>query len=91
MLSCCCAIYIRLVEVIHSNKKLVLVFEFVDMDLKKFFSQFQREKGMETSLVKVKIIINFSEFALSVVEGHPDLSPIENPTQRLEASKSSCE
>lgn len=30
----------RLIEVIHSNKKLVLVFEFVDMDLKKYFSQF---------------------------------------------------
>ena len=33
----------RLAEVIHSNKKLVLVFEYVEMDLKKFFSQFSRE------------------------------------------------
>ena len=31
---------VKLTEVIHSNKKLILVFEFVDMDLKKFFSQF---------------------------------------------------
>lgn len=29
---------VKLTEVIHSNKKLILVFEFVDMDLKKFFS-----------------------------------------------------
>jgi hypothetical protein len=31
----------------------VLVFEFVDMDLKKFFSQFQRDKGMDPIIVKV--------------------------------------
>lgn len=37
---------------IHSNKKLVLVFEYVDMDLKKFFTQFPKEKGMDPVLVK---------------------------------------
>lgn len=29
---------VKLTEVIHSSKKLVLVFEYVEMDLKKFFS-----------------------------------------------------
>lgn len=44
---------VKLHEVIHSNKKLVLVFEYVDMDLKKFFSQFPKDKGMDPLLVKV--------------------------------------
>jgi hypothetical protein len=39
--------------VIHSNKKLVLVFEYVEMDLKKFFAQFPKDKGMDPLLVKV--------------------------------------
>lgn len=39
-------------EVIHSNKKLLLVFEYVEYDLKKFMSQINREKGMDPMLVK---------------------------------------
>ena len=31
---------VRLCEVIHSSRKLVLVFEYLDMDLKKFFTKF---------------------------------------------------
>ncbi|CAK56733.1 unnamed protein product (macronuclear) [Paramecium tetraurelia] len=43
---------VKLMEVVHSNKKLVLVFEYVEMDLKKFFAQFPKEKGMEPVIVK---------------------------------------
>ena len=45
--------FFRLHDVIHSNKKLVLVFEFVDQDLKKFLSQFPKEKGVDPQIVKV--------------------------------------
>lgn len=42
---------VRLHDVIHSNKKLVLVFEFVDLDLKKFITS-NKDKGIETPIVK---------------------------------------
>lgn len=37
---------------VHSNKKLVLQFEFVEYDLKKFMSKFPKEKGMDPMVVK---------------------------------------
>ncbi len=43
-------------DVIHSNKKLVLVFEFVDLDLKKYMNQFKEKGGLELGIVKVLII-----------------------------------
>ena len=60
---------VHLREVIHSNKKLILVFEFLDYDLKKFMSSFSKEKGMDPMIVKVlRIAIVYLEFLLSVVE-----------------------
>jgi len=41
----------RIHDVIHTNKKLILVFEYVDTDLKKFMNQF--EKGLDLKIVKV--------------------------------------
>jgi len=41
---------VRIHDVIHTNKKLILVFEYVDTDLKKFMNQF--EKGLDTKVVK---------------------------------------
>merc|ERR1712050_430328 len=38
---------VRLHDVIHSNKKLVLVFEYVEQDLKKFMNQFKDKGGLE--------------------------------------------
>jgi len=46
-------------DVIHSNKKLVLVFEFVEMDLKKYMNQF-KDKGMDMLTIKVFLLFYFS-------------------------------
>ena len=32
---------VSLIDVIHTNKKLYLVFEYIDMDLRKFMGEFQ--------------------------------------------------
>eukprot|EP00330_Aristerostoma_sp_ATCC50986_P000806 CAMPEP_0114591976 /NCGR_PEP_ID=MMETSP0125-20121206/13921_1 /TAXON_ID=485358 ORGANISM="Aristerostoma sp., Strain ATCC 50986" /NCGR_SAMPLE_ID=MMETSP0125 /ASSEMBLY_ACC=CAM_ASM_000245 /LENGTH=304 /DNA_ID=CAMNT_0001790395 /DNA_START=48 /DNA_END=962 /DNA_ORIENTATION=- len=41
---------VRIHDVIHTNKKLILVFEYVEYDLKKFLSSF--EKGIDLKIVK---------------------------------------
>jgi cyclin-dependent kinase len=41
---------VRIHDVIHTNKKLILVFEYVDTDLKKFMNQF--DKGMDAKVIK---------------------------------------
>lgn len=45
---------VKLEDVIHTNKKLILIFEFIDYDLKKFMQQFRNQKGMDSMLVKVR-------------------------------------
>ena len=45
---------IRLCDVIHHDKKLILVLEFVDMDLKGFLTS--REQYLDIIVVKVRII-----------------------------------
>lgn len=47
----------QLKEVIHSNKKLLLVFEYLEYDLKKFMTKVGREKGIAPELVKVLLIL----------------------------------
>jgi len=44
---------VRIHDVIHTNKKLILVFEYVDSDLKKFMNNF--EKGMDAKVIKLLI------------------------------------
>jgi cyclin-dependent kinase len=39
-------------EVIHTNRKLILVFEYLDYDLKKYMNNFSKEKGMDPLIVK---------------------------------------
>lgn len=39
-------------EVIHTNRKLILVFEYLDFDLKKFMGGFSKEKGLDPLIVK---------------------------------------
>lgn len=46
---------IKLEDVIHTNKKLILVFELLDYDLKKFMQQYRNHKSMEPLLIKVSI------------------------------------
>jgi len=41
---------VRIHDVIHTNKKLILVFEFIDYDLKKFLQSF--DKGIDIKVVK---------------------------------------
>jgi len=41
---------VRIHDVIHTNKKLILVFEYIDYDLKKFLQSF--EKGIDIKVVK---------------------------------------
>ena len=47
---------VKLEDVIHTNRKLILIFEFVDYDLKKFMQQFRNQKRMEPILVKVAML-----------------------------------
>jgi len=43
---------VNLREVIHTNRKLILVFEYLDFDLKKYMNNFSKEKGMDPLVVK---------------------------------------
>ena len=43
---------VALREVIHTNRKLVLVFEFLEFDLKKYMSGFSREQGLDPRIVQ---------------------------------------
>jgi len=36
-----------------NNRELILVFEYLDYDLKKFMSSHSKEKGMDPMIVKV--------------------------------------
>jgi len=73
---------------------LVLVFEFVDQDLKKFLTSSEK---VEPSIVKVNfkqseikkcISLTKIELALSIVTGHRPLSLYESPSSRHQTSKS---
>ena len=44
---------VSLEEVIHNGKELYLVFEFMNMDLKKYFDSIPRDSSMDPMLVKV--------------------------------------
>ena len=44
----------RLYDVVHTERKLTLVFEFLDQDLKKYLDVC--EKGLEKSILKVRLI-----------------------------------
>lgn len=39
-------------EVIHTNRKLILVFEYLEFDLKKYMGGFSKEKGLDPLIVK---------------------------------------
>lgn len=44
----------RLLDIVHSEAKLYLVFEFLDMDLKKYMDTIGSEDGLGPALVKVR-------------------------------------
>lgn len=78
---------VRLVDVMHSIKKLTLVFEFVEKDLKKIIDSHNddKNKGLDSVLVKVSLKINFQSFLYQLLKGveyihknkivHRDLKP----------------
>jgi cyclin-dependent kinase len=43
----------RLLDIVHSDQKLYLVFEFLDMDLKKYMDTNGDKKGLDPIVVKV--------------------------------------
>jgi hypothetical protein len=46
----------RLLDIVHAEQKLYLVFEFLDVDLKRFMEQCNGTGGMPMDLVKVSPI-----------------------------------
>jgi hypothetical protein len=53
-----CSLYlIRLLDIVHADQKLYLVFEFLDVDLKRFMEQCNSTGGMTMDLVKVSSLI----------------------------------
>lgn len=57
---------VRLLDVIHTSKKLTLVFEFLDQDLKKVIDLFSGE-GLETNTTKVYLLILYLINSLSYI------------------------
>lgn len=56
----------RLLDVVHSNQKLYLVFEFLEQDLKKYLDSVS---GLPLKLVKVRLqdeIVDFMPLSLNV-------------------------
>lgn len=52
-----CNRHIRLLDIVHSEAKLYLVFEFLDMDLKKYMDKVEKVgegEGMGPDIVKVR-------------------------------------
>lgn len=55
-------IFDRLYDVVHTERKLTLVFEFLDQDLKKYLDVC--EKGLEKSILKVRFALLYPFFTL---------------------------
>jgi cyclin-dependent kinase len=47
---------VRLVNVLHTDKKLTLVFEYLDQDLKKLLDTYGKDKPLEPRLIKVSVL-----------------------------------
>jgi hypothetical protein len=48
----------RLLDVIHSDSKLYLVMEFLDLDLKKYMDTIGDKDGLGPNMVKVRVCLN---------------------------------
>lgn len=46
----------RLLDIVHSEAKLYLVFEFLDMDLKKYMDTIGENEGLGLDMVKVRLL-----------------------------------
>jgi cyclin-dependent kinase len=52
----------RLLDIVHSDQKLYLVFEFLDMDLKKYMDTNGDKKGLDPIVVKVRPLCPVSQY-----------------------------
>lgn len=69
---CHCPELIRLLNIVHSDSKLYLVFEFLDMDLKKYMDHPSMKNGMEPAMVKVSFGTNAAESRNSPINSSRD-------------------
>ena len=51
---------IRLHDVVHHNSKLYLVFEYLDLDLKRYMDSIRTSGGMKMDQIKV-VVLHFDE------------------------------
>lgn len=64
---------LRLHDVVHTDKKLTLVFEFLDQDLKKLLDS-TRKEGLDLITIKVSEMSESLVFSLPTVEWRRSLS-----------------
>ncbi len=78
---------VRLVNVLHTDKKLTLVFEYLDQDLKRLLDA---SSGLETAQVKVSILSSPSiilVLPLPTDQWNRQVPLAQNPPQRPEAAE----
>ena len=78
---------VRLVNVLHTDKKLTLVFEFLDQDLKKLLDKTQGP--LPEDQVKVSELNNlwFLGFSISIAKRYSQMSQTQSSTQRSQTAK----
>lgn len=78
---------VRLVNVLHTDKKLTLVFEYLDQDLKRLLDTCGAQ-GLYESSVKVIIkLLNIIVLLVPTPEWYCQVSQTQSPTSRFKASE----
>lgn len=79
----------RLLDIVHSEAKLYLVFEFLDMDLKKYMDTIGEKDGLGPDMVKVKMLCSFTKFGNSPLTSlwFKTPPPFENRNSLTNSSK----
>ena len=82
---------VRLVNVLHTDKKLTLVFEFLDQDLKKLLDSTSDQLPEEKIKVSQSILFSsnhsFLVLLVSIAGRHRQVPQAQGAPQRFEASK----
>lgn len=77
----------RLLDIVHSEAKLYLVFEFLDMDLKKYMDTIGEKDGLGPDMVKVKMPCSFTKLGNSPLTSSGSNTPLENRNSLTNSSK----
>lgn len=79
----------RLLDIVHSEAKLYLVFEFLDMDLKKYMDTIGEKDGLGPDMVKVKMLCSFTKLGNSPLTSSGSNPPpfLENRNSLTNSSK----